>query len=50
MRTIERVILAFYIWRVKIQNRRWLYLDDHLDKLLEDIFHQNIYFYYLERI
>jgi hypothetical protein len=28
----------------------YLYLDDYLDMLLEDIFHQNLYFYHLERI
>jgi hypothetical protein len=28
------IILVFYIWLVKIQNRRWLYLDNHLERLL----------------
>ena len=44
IRTLERHSRLLFLASKKIRNRRWLYLDDHLEKLLEGSFHQNIYF------
>jgi hypothetical protein len=35
---LYRVILVFYFWLTKNLSRRWLYLNNHLDKLLESIY------------
>jgi hypothetical protein len=38
MCTLESYSHLLFLAKEKIQNRRWLYLDDYLDKLLESSF------------
>jgi hypothetical protein len=44
MRTLESHSCLLYLTREKFRNRRCLYLDDHLDKLLDVIFVTKIFF------